>query len=512
MKIDLSKFSKVRSDRDYTDMKSPEGHLIRLSHSALSPEDMKSLGSIPKNTLRGYYEGGGVMGEDEEEDITPEPTPSAGQSPTTTTTTTPSPVPNQITDEAPGLVPADAQSNVGTSLQQGMGASGVPDASPTNYNLMGGAGQTNTDPFGMQQYLKNYQGDVNQVLGGIQGEAQAQGNLGKQQAPILDQAAQNLQDLQQRYIKNVQNNQNERAAFIRDAQHDKIPVQSYTDMKSYWNNLSTPGKIMTTMGLILGGLGGKDGNGAVNFINGQIDRNIQNMQRNAGIDKTLLSANQEQFGNINQATTMTRANLYDIMSLNLQKAADLSQDPMSKARAMQAAGQFKLQADSQIHNLSMQQAMLSGMNNGSVSTEQAIRAIVPEKDQKDVFDDLKKAQDAKNGEQAILDSFDKAAAENTLVGRASRAGYNPASVGALQTQLLPLLKDAGGRINTMEMERVDKLLPQPFDVQSTQNEKRAALLNFIREKQSTPRLKSYGIAPQATQPLVNPNVPKNYPK
>lgn len=54
-KLDLSKFKKLSSTKDFTVMKHPDGHTINIAHKALGPEMKKHLDGLPH-----YDDGGGV--------------------------------------------------------------------------------------------------------------------------------------------------------------------------------------------------------------------------------------------------------------------------------------------------------------------------------------------------------------------------------------------------------------------------------------------------------------------
>lgn len=70
-KLDFSKFKKVRQDKDYTIMRHPAGHEIRIAHSALSPHMKSQLDNIPNYSKNVPHldEGGYIPGVGKKSDV-----------------------------------------------------------------------------------------------------------------------------------------------------------------------------------------------------------------------------------------------------------------------------------------------------------------------------------------------------------------------------------------------------------------------------------------------------------
>jgi hypothetical protein len=122
----------------------------------------------------------------------------------------------------------------------------------------------------------------------------------------------------------------ERQRLMRDL------ADGHIDPNHFMGSMDTSSKVTTAIGLILGGMGGGltgQGNPVQAFLDKQIDRDIQAQQANLNKKESLLSANLKQFGNLRDATEMTRVMMMDGVKLGLQKAAAQAQDPIAKARA-----------------------------------------------------------------------------------------------------------------------------------------------------------------------------------
>jgi hypothetical protein len=138
--------------------------------------------------------------------------------------------------------------------------------------------------------------------------------------------------------------------------------------------MSTSGKVATAIGLIMGGLGANGTGGrnmAMEFLEKQIDRDIDAQKANLGKKSTLLGAINSQVNDLNLATMSAKAIQMDIYATKLEEAAAKAQDPMAKARALQFGGQIRLQSDMLTKQLAMIQA-IRGPGSEKLSAAQKI--------------------------------------------------------------------------------------------------------------------------------------------
>ncbi len=339
---------------------------------------------------------------------------------------------------------------------------------------------------------------------GIQKVAQAEGAAARAQADVAGQAIADQQKIMAHFKTNYDQLDNERKAFQEDIQNSHINPQHYLQ------NQDMGQKIATAIGLALGGIGsGVTGgtNPALDFLNKQIDRDISAQQAELGKKESLLSANMRQFGNLRDASEMTRVMQTDIIANEFKKRAAMSSDPIVKARALEAAGQLEQQVAPAFLTLIMRQSLASADKSGA-DPASFVQYVVPEPERKQVAHEIGQAQNAKSNGEFIMKAFDKAAEENTILGRTGRLGFQPPSIKALDIMLLPLIHDAEGRVNQFEQDTARENYPMPGDRPSSQADKRKNMLQFINQKQAAPNAKVYGIDLKkfaSTSPTVGPN-------
>lgn len=116
--------------------------------------------------------------------------------------------------------------------------------------------------------------------------------------------------------------------------------------KRYVDNMSTGGKIRTALGLILGGIGSGMTHGpnvAFQYLQKQIDNDLEEQKSNIGTKKGLLAHNMQQMGNIRDAYTMTKIQNNEIMSSYLKSAAAKASGEAALGSLNQMIGKFKQQ-------------------------------------------------------------------------------------------------------------------------------------------------------------------------
>lgn len=196
----------------------------------------------------------------------------------------------------------------------------------------------------------------NERMQGINKGAETQGALGQEQANLLNKNIEAQHMAQSVYKQTYQQLENERQDHMQDIK------DGYVDPNAYWKDHS---KIMSGIGMILAGFNPTNSpNAAINFLKFQMEQNLQAQKDNLGAKQNLLTANLRQFGNLKDATDMTRLMQHDIMSNSLQSAAAKAQSPMAKAAAMQAAGALQMEAAPMFQQFAMRRAMMNLADNG----------------------------------------------------------------------------------------------------------------------------------------------------
>lgn len=204
-------------------------------------------------------------------------------------------------------------------------------------------------------------------LAGIGKEAAAAGALGEQKAAIDQQHIENQQHAQQAFQQSYNNLEQERQAHIQDIQN------GFINPDKYWMGDASTGegghsKILAGIGMVLAGFNPTSNpNAAINMIKFQMDRNLEAQKQNLGAKQNLLAANLKQFGNLRDATDMTRIMQADIVSHQLDAASQKAMggpNGLAAARAMQMKGPIMREAAQVQFQMGLRHAMMK-LSNGT---------------------------------------------------------------------------------------------------------------------------------------------------
>lgn len=541
--MNLSKFKKISSDKDHTIMEHEDGHIMRIAHAALSPKmraeirripaavksaQNKSLmadgGNVPdpqsspqpegsgqwvekgsdpdkrKKMADGMkkafgYADGGVIDYDKlekeqaeenkpyliggDEPVAPAPSESPQQPPQSAVVSgQASPIPASPPVQ---VQPAD-QSASPVSQTPGAQSSDAPSQS---------APQAQPEQVPAPDTLGGY---ANQAQG-LQKQAVAEGAQGQQQEQALKTQASAVQNMMDQYQDHYNHIDQERQAFQDDI------INKHIDPNHYVGSMDFGNKIQTAIGLALGGLGGSGrDNPALDFLNKQIDRDIDAQKAELGKRETLLSANMKQFGNLRDATDMTRLMQSDIIQTQLKQAEAKAMDPISKARAQQQIGALQQQVGPIAQQLATRRMLMSPQAAGSISNmnpSSLVPAIVPKEHQEAVYKELERAQNTRQVAKTALANFDKVAAQMKSaggLGRIGTAAYSPAEATALEAELGTTVGDQEGTVRETAMHNVkNAYLPRANDTDTRLATRRQELANYMTLKSNAPRAQSFGI-------------------
>lgn len=393
------------------------------------------------------------------------------------------------------------------SVPQGSSPMQAPpqDASPTAQTQsqapdgQAPQGQTSAqsaDPFGTQKTLETFQQGLGEAKQGIQGEAQALGAQGKAEAQALQQNIADRQQTQQNYQDHFNQLDQERQGFQQDLMNNHI------DSKHYLNSRGTPGKISTAIGLILGGIGGgltHQENPALKFLNQNIDRDINAQMADLGKKENLLSANMRQFGNLRDATDMTRIMQNDIVSMQLKRAAAEAQDPLAKSRAMQASGKLDMDTAGMQGQMAMRRTLLSGVNGPAGNADMAAKMInfaLPPDQRKDANKELQDAQNAIALRDEVLNAYDKIAKINTLGNRALNPYQSKLQIDAIEGPVLDkMTKDTSGRVTPETVGLIRSVFKKIGADPQTVAIGRKSAQDLMTQNMHYPIMQSYGMNP-----------------
>lgn len=333
--------------------------------------------------------------------------------------------------------------------------------------------------------------------------------LGLQQQGIQQQAnAQSAQAAMQ--TKALQQSIDQKAKIAQDFQmHQQALTKEYDDSRRalseqkidfnrYWNDMSTASKVSTGIGILLSGMGaGLTGgpNLALDNLNRHIDNDIATQRAQLGQKNNLLDATMKQFGNLRDATDMTRALQQGALADQISLAASKNGGAVAQAQAKMAAGQLLEKAANTLGQISMRRTMMSGAQSGHIDPSVMLRAYgAPES----AFKELKEAQDSVRSKDSALSGFDQLAKLNTVGNAAMSPWQNSSQVKGIRENLIASLSKAtAGRFTEQDAGMLETLFPNKTDSAETIALKRERLNRLVSEKMNFPQLKQYGISPDS---------------
>lgn len=165
------------------------------------------------------------------------------------------------------------------------------------------------------------------------GEAMVQSRIAQNQANIYDNAIKEQEKLQQDFQARTAEIDRQRQEVAQALDADPVNAQRYVQSKSGL------GKASTAIGLILGGIGGGltgQGNPALDFLNKQIERDIEAQKEGRRGKENLLSQLEKQYGNERDAVTALSGILATRTANQVTQAALKDGGPLAIERAKQA--------------------------------------------------------------------------------------------------------------------------------------------------------------------------------
>jgi hypothetical protein len=332
---------------------------------------------------------------------------------------------------------------------------------------------------------------VQQQISGIQNQADAESDQGNQELEATKANEQNLASLSDVYNHKLQGLEQERQHIVDDMANGHI------DPEHYMNNMNTAGKVSTAIGLMLGGIGSAflgQKNPAMEYLNKQIDMDVDAQKANMQGKQNLLHAVQQEFGNLQDSTQAMRVIYASKYSNDIAKAAAQSKDPIVQARAEQAIGAIKAQYAPIIQQLALKATVDHGLQTGQVSPEQAVQFKVPEARQKEVFTEINNAKQTARSAKAILNAYNDMVDENSALSRLGRAGTTSPATLKFRALTLPIIHDQEGRVNEFEQKTLTDLEPGITNFkEDTIKSNREALEQFMQHKMAASTALGYGI-------------------
>lgn len=506
MKLNLAKMKKISGDEKSSTFQHEDGHKIIIAHSALPALQQKQLkalplcsgGSIQKfagddNPADSYVSNvpdvssGVDYGQNSTpvgDDYTP---PNLSSLDTVAMQDLPTAINRDNTPIDSAAQSAAQDSGIGSQSSSPVAPASIPDQNPApKESAVPAAPGTSVKAPSMpdasaavalgQKAIREQQDVESQ---------QAKANVGIEQSDV--DARKQLMDGFNQNTKDFQDHQQQ---FMQDYMNNKINPNHYVQ------NMSTGQKVATGIGLFLGGLSTPythQGNPAMDFLNKQIDRDIEGQQSRLGQQKTVLEANQNLYHDQVLANNATRMNMNDIYNHQIQLAASKLGTPQAKAKADMASAQFQIQNNQLLQQNALRATVLHSMGQGG----QGLDAIdlshagmmSPEQAEKE-----QASVDAqKNSIQQVNDIYSRMNKDQTLLNLANPQAR--ARVEAYKAQLTNAVVGASASKRlTPESAKleIEPVLSSGWHDQKTRDTQQQTVLNMIQHHADpTPMLQKY---------------------
>lgn len=465
--FNLSKFKKVKEDKQWATLIHQDGHSLTIAKAPLSPIQRKQLENLAMHETPKMAEGGEINYDAIEGQNAAENAP-YGTSPTMDS----SPSADSVQVNIPGVTnaspaPSDQNTQAAPVQQQSPAAPNAPSQPATQ------------SPFNSQ--ISGFEEEKQANLEA----AQAQGQQGQSEANAIQGVQDKINSLPS-LQKLIADNQGKSDALLKAYQDQKV------DPQRYWHDHS---KVAAGIGLLLSGLGGNSG-AAYNAINQGVQRDVE-AQRNAQDQKmNLYKLNREALGNDLSANLATQAQLYTGLKYSIEKAAAQAKTPLALANAKAANARI----DQQIGALNYKLALMNPTSD-SPDPSSRVQFLVPEGRQAAVTKEIAEAQNTVKNLPGIVDAFFEAAKDSRpLTGGVNTSpsafipGHKTAGQSAFQARIAPTIQDQEGTVRQMAFENVDNNMTPAFgDNDSRIGSKLRSLIQYGQSKSSAPNSKSFGI-------------------
>lgn len=173
----------------------------------------------------------------------------------------------------------------------------------------------------------------------------------------IQQAAESKQRAADTYTKEYNEAKAEAAKAVQDMR------DGFIDPNKFWQSHS---KIMTGIGMILAGFNPTNSpNAAIDFLKFQMGQDLEAQKANLGARNNVLNAALQRFGNVKDATEMTRILQNEAIQHQLISEASKSKSPLAQAEALRAANVFHADTIGMFQNWALRRAMMGLAQSGN---------------------------------------------------------------------------------------------------------------------------------------------------
>lgn len=298
---------------------------------------------------------------------------------------------------------------------------------------------------------------------------------------------QQLADQQDQFKQTVQKQSDN------DAKFGQLLATKTVDPNHYLHNMGTGNKMLASIGLILGGVGsGLTGqpNAALGMLNKAIDNDIEAQRNDQSNTLNLWKMHHESLQNELAANLQTRNNYLEIAKSKVDEMLGNAPGPMAVQRAAALKGQLateQIQNNFNIARAKLQQQAISGGDQGGSDPSQLVPLLVPEARQKDVFEEIKNAQDTRRITPQIIDAFKRGSSRNPNEAAQGQREFE----GLINTTV----KEQEGTARQAAFDSIHKNMT-PSGISAFPGENKAKLrtvMEYLGSKSSAPQAKGFNI-------------------
>lgn len=494
-KMDLSKFKKVSSDDLHTILRHKAGHEIKLNHKALDPKMLKDLGKLhmakggpvkqanPKleesKKLPHYYDGADVGGpSDDQTDVMDAAInkPQSSQMPKDNLNI--SPVSQDAVEyEEVGAVPRTVEyeeAGVPPSAQEiaAMQKSSSPDMSAAKFEPLPQppeqAAAAMKQPAASKEETPTPRGPLEQAQENIRIQDKMN-KLAEDKNRIMAAQLKAQIDIQEQSTKKIEE--------ISKRQDDQMMMMlnEIKDRKiepgRLWSNMNVWQKTLAGLSLFLGGLAsGAEGgpNVALDFLNKQIDRDIDAQSKDKTEKMNLYKINLQLLGDEKAAAMKTKMEKLNILALQTNQKLLQSNDQETKLRGAQIRDQLVQQAGQIKQGLVFKEFLTSeAQSDKLIHMHPATildRFVTPanKESRKEALKEINDAEKANHLAKQAMRAFEElkewysSPVWNTIAAAGKTVGWEPPQVKIIRDILAQTVQKNVGTVREMPMEKAEE--------------------------------------------------------
>lgn len=296
-------------------------------------------------------------------------------------------------------------------------------------------------------------------------------------------------------------------------------ASSKVDPNHFWNSKTTGGKIMATIGVLLGGIGGgangTNQNQALITLQNHIQQDIEAQKLDQSNKMNLYKMGLERYRNAQSAQQFATLQSNALLQGQLQKIAASTGNQQAQATAQQLIGQLGVQNAGIRNQLAIQQAALGAMNQPPQNNVDPNKmrllinaGVIPKEEVPTAMKEFGDFNKLRNSLDEVDNVFNQAKQDSTYTQRVAEGipggSMLPTfrdSTKKFQAETNALLdkytKDLTGRVTPQSMQNLRHSIPLAGDSPEVFNRKLQSFKDIVREAYTFPTLESYR--------LVNPN-------